>query len=380
VLALALASASLLPLPAAAQDDLPPGGGDATATPGPRARDLSGALRVDAIRRAARKVAQWQLARVQDHPSLDWTFAPLYQGFISASTLLHDPRYATAVADVGRHFQWRLGPRMKHADDQAIAQSYLLLYARHPNPAMLAPLRQRYDWQLQQPDDGKRPLWWWCDALFMAPPVWAGLARATGDQGYLDYMDRQWWITSALLYDRQQHLFSRDASYLDQHERNGEKLFWGRGNGWAIAGLAQVLGYLPAGYPQRPRYLRQFRDMAARLASLQGRDGLWRAGLLDPHSYPHPEVSGSAFITYALAWGVHHRVLDDHAYTPVVRRAWRGLVTQIYASGRLGNIQPIGAAPGQYPASASYVYGVGAFLLAAGEVAAVAAPGNTYLP
>lgn len=35
-----------------------------------------------------------------------------------------------------------------------------------------------------------------------------------------------------------------------------------------------------------------------------------------------------------------------------------------YADGRLGCIQPIGAAPGAFTESSSYVYGVGAFLMA----------------
>ena len=358
---------ALVPGPALADDSM---AGDAPANPGPRAQ-LSGAPQPADIRRAAALVAAWQYGRVRDHDSLDWTFAPLYLGFLSAAEQLHEPRYADYVQGVGRHYHWGLGPRVHHADDQAVAQAWLALYARTPDPAMLTPLHERYDAQMRTPDDPRRPLWWWCDALFMAPPTWAGLARATHERAYLDYMDRQWWITSALLYDPVEHLYSRDASYLDKHEANGRKLFWSRGNGWVMAGLARVLTLMPADYPQRPRYLEQFRAMAARLAQLQGKDGLWRAGLLDAAAYPRPETSGSAFIVYALAWGVHHGLLDAATYRPVINRGWRGLVGEVYADGRLGDIQPIGAAPGDYPPSASYVYGVGAFLLAAGEVEAL---------
>lgn len=344
--------------------------GDAPANPGPRAQ-LSGAMQPAAIKRATALVAAWQYARVKDHPSLDWTFAPLYLGFLRAADLLHEPRYAAYVRGVGEHFHGGLGPRAWHADDQAVAQAWLALNARHPDAAMLEPLRAHHDAQMREPDNPKRPLWWWCDALFMAPPTWAGLARATGDRAYLDFMNHQWWLTSALLYDPHDHLYSRDASYLDQHEANGRKLYWSRGNGWVMAGLARVLALMPADYPARPRYLRQFRDMAARLAQLQGRDGLWRPGLLDAGAYPRPETSGSGFILYALAWGVHHGVLDAARYRPVIARGWAGLVGEIYADGRLGDVQPIGAAPGDYPPGASYVYGVGAFLLAADEVDAV---------
>ena len=48
--------------------------------------------------------------------------------------------------------------------------------------------------------------------------------------------------------------------------------------------------------------------------------------------------------------------------------AWTGLISHIYADGRLGSIQPIDGQPGVFKPSASYVYGVGSFLLAASEV------------
>jgi rhamnogalacturonyl hydrolase YesR len=80
-----------------------------------------------------------------------------------------------------------------------------------------------------------------------------------------------------------------------------------------------------------------------------------------------PEVSGSAFFVYSLAWGVDHGLLDRAKYLPVVRKGWAGLVSHIYVDGRLGSIQPIGGAPGDFKPSSSYVYGVGAFLLAGSE-------------
>jgi len=211
-------------------------------------------------------------------------------------------------------------------------------------------------------------VWWWCDALFMAPPVWTHLAAIAHDDKYLAYMDREWHITDDLLWDKDEHLFFRDKSYLDKREKNGKKIFWSRGNGWVMGGLVQVLTYLPANDPRRPFYVEKFRQMAGELCSLQSDDGLWRPGLLDAGGYPYPEISGSAFFVYAMAWGIHHGLLDKAQYRPVVERGWNGLVQHIYADGRLGSIQPIGAAPGAYTPGTSYVFGTGAFLLAGSEV------------
>jgi unsaturated rhamnogalacturonyl hydrolase len=336
--------------------------------PGPLASDLSTSLRQADVDRAMRKVADWQLQRVQEHWSQDWTFAAMYAGFMAAGDSLPEPRYLQAMQAMSEGFEWRLGPRLTHADDQAIGQTYLGLYLRDPKAQRIAQVRQQFDQAMQLADDPAKPVWWWCDALFMAPPVWTRLYQATGEKKYLDYMDREWWITSKLLYDADEHLYFRDATYLNKREKNGKKIFWSRGNGWVMAGLARVLDGMPADYPSRKKYIAQFRQLAARVAELQGSDGLWRPGLLDADAYPLPEVSGSAFFVYAMAWGVHHHLLDRSKYEPVIAKAWAGLIAHIYEDGRLGCIQPIGAAPGDFKPASSYVYGVGAFLLAGSEV------------
>ena len=344
-----------------------PGVGDSLDHTPPLA-NLSPALRRPAVAAAMRKVGDWELARSQSYFTREWTFAALYAGYTAAAKSLPDPRYQTAMLDMANRFNWTTGPRQAHADDQAIAQTYLGLYSIYREPRMIVPTEEQFNALMKQPDNPAKPVWWWCDALFMAPPVWARLYGATHDIAYLNYMDHEWWITTNLLYDPQEHLFFRDATFLHKHEANGQKLFWSRGNGWVMAGLARVLEEMPTGYPTRQKYVDQFRQMAARVAQLQGPDGLWRPGLLDAQAYPLPEVSGSAFFIYAIAWGINHHILDRKTYLPVVAKGWQGLLQHVYDDGRLGCIQPIGAAPGAYMPTSSYVYGVGAFLLAGSEV------------
>jgi unsaturated rhamnogalacturonyl hydrolase len=332
------------------------------------ATDLRPDLTHEAIRAAMRKVADWQLERVRPYFNNDWTQAALYDGFMAASATLGEPKYEQAMWEMGARLQWQLGKRPEHADDVAVGQTYLELYLKRRDPQILQPLIDRFAHQMTLKDDPAKPIWWWCDALFMAPPTLARLYKATGKVEYLDYLDREWWTTSALLYDPQEHLYFRDSSYFDKREANGRKVFWLRGNGWVMGGMARVLDYMPNNYRTRSKYVTQFREMAAAVAKLQGDDGLWRSGLLDPQAYALPEVSGSAFLTYALAWGVNQRILDRKVYKPVVKKAWVGLLAHVYSDGRLGSIQPVGAAPGQFKRTSSYVYGVGAFLLAGSEV------------
>jgi rhamnogalacturonyl hydrolase YesR len=305
---------------------------------------------------------------VRPYFSDDWTFAALYDGFMAASATLGDPQYQQAMWEMGVKLKWQPGKRPEHADDVAVGQTYLELYLKKKDPQILPPLIARFAYQMTLKDDPAKPIWWWCDALFMAPPTLARLYKATGNAAYLDFLDREWWTTSKLLYDPAEHLYFRDSSYFDKREANGRKIFWSRGNGWVMGGIARVLDYMPKNYPARPKYVAQLREMAAATLKLQGEDGLWRPGLLDAEAYPLPEVSGSAFIAYALAWGVNQGILDRKTYAPAAQKAWAGLLAHIYADGRLGCIQPVGAAPGKFTATSSYVYGVGAFLLAGSQM------------
>jgi unsaturated rhamnogalacturonyl hydrolase len=125
---------------------------------------------------------------------------------------------------------------------------------------------------------------------------------------------------------------------------------------------------MPKDYPSRAKYVMQLKEMAARVAALQGKDGLWRAGMLDQDNYSEPEISGSALFTYALAWGINEGILEGKVYRPVVAKAWAGMLKHVYSDGRLGCIQQTGAEPAPFKATASYTYGVGAFLMAGSEI------------
>ena len=210
--------------------------------------------------------------------------------------------------------------------------------------------------------------WVWCDALFMSPPALAMAANATGNRRYLDFMNRMWWKTTDYLYDKEEHLYYRDSRFFDRRAPNGRKIFWSRGNGWVLAGLARVLQEMPTDYPERRRYLTLFREMSVKIARLQQSDGYWRTSLLDPDTHPRPETSGTAFYVYALAWGVNEHLLDRATYEPIIRRGWAALVRAVQPNGMLGYVQRIGDQPGDTSASGTETYGVGAFLLAGREV------------
>ncbi|MBU0639901.1 MAG: glycoside hydrolase family 88 protein [Planctomycetes bacterium] len=339
----------------------------------PRTTD---ALNPATIRQIMERVGRWQLANPASHPAWDWTQGALYAGLMALVRVSDDPQFEQALLKIGRGLEWKPGPRPFFADDHCVGQVFLELNLRHRDEAMLAPIRATMDAVAAQP--AAEPLLWandvhlrewaWCDALFMAPPTLARLYAATGDECYLHEIDRRWWKATDYLYDRDERLYYRDSRYFDQREANGRKVFWSRGNGWVLAGLARVLQVLPQTHPTRPRYEQLFVEMSSRLSEIQQPDGLWRSSLLDPASYPHAETSGSGFNCFALAWGVNAGLLERDRFQPVVERAWMALIRCVDANGMLEWVQPIGEDPRHVRAANTDVYGVGAFLLAGEQV------------
>lgn len=323
------------------------------------------------------KVAAWQLKNPKHAPD-DWTNGAFYAGVFAAYETTESPALLNALEDLGKQTGWKPGRRFDHADDIAVSQTYLDVYRLKKNREMLQPTIDAIKrLQTEAGDEVAKHgiTWWWCDALFMAPPTLAKLSQITGDQSYLATNDQFFQETYDLLYDREEKLFARDAGYLinargeGRREANGKKIFWSRGNGWVLGGLARLLDELPRNYPKRAFYENLYKEMAARIITLQQPDGLWRASLLDPESYPGGEASGTGFYVYGLAWGINNKMLDRKTYLPAVEKGWAGINTLVHEDGKVGWTQPIGADPRKnFTAESWEVYGAGAYLLAGSEV------------
>ncbi len=343
-----------------------------------RGEQASAELSPASILSAMERVADWQLAHPSRHVPTEWTQGAGDAGFMALAGISGNSRYRDAMLAVGEANQWKPGPRIYNADDHCVGQPYAELYLLYREPKMIAPLRARFDGILEKPSGVKsldfgQPYaqasenWSWCDSLFMGPPSWMRLYAATGETRYLDFAVKNWWRTTEYLYDTEEHLYFRDSSYFQKREANGRKVFWSRGNGWVMAGLVRVLQYLPTNHPDRARFEGLFVELSEKILTCQQPDGLWRASLLDPASFPLSETSGSGFFAYALAWGVNQGLLDPGRFGPAARRAWLALAGCVDRDGMLGHVQPIGADPKAFPEHSTEVYGVGAFLLAGSE-------------
>lgn len=165
-------------------------------------------------------------------------------------------------------------------------------------------------WENPRPDGLSAETRYWIDDMYMLTILQLEAYRATHDRKYLD----------------------RDAeemtSYLDKLQQPSGLFFhapdvpfyWGRGDGWVAAGMAEMLRDLPADHPRRARILEGYRKMMAALLKYQGKDGMWRE-LID-HDEAWPESSSSAMFAFAMITGVKNGWLEGATYGPAARRAW----------------------------------------------------------
>ena len=349
---------------------------------------------------AGQKMADAQIAlfeKQKKHASPDWEMGVLWAGFADFSKVSPNPKIREVLLKSGDQFNWKpivsypklaLEKRMhaSNADDLCIGQAWLSVYEETKNPAILAEITTRIELAsdfiqadaatLAETDRKKGDLrvWSWCDALFMAPAVHAHLSAITGEPKYRNAMHTEWWRASAAMYDESEHLYFRDQGKIfpAKKTQSGKKVFWARGNGWVLGGLARVLAHVPKDDPVRPRYEKQLQEMSAKLAALQRPDGTWSPSLLDYEEFPFSESSGTALNCFAMAWGINHGVLDEKTFRPVVEKAWAALLAAHRPDGLLGYVQGVAHGPAAVYADGNRTYGTGAFLMAAAQLAQMA--------
>lgn len=305
-----------------------------------------------------------------------WVSGVLYNGLFDWAEASGNKKYFDFMNRIFSRYYWQLGNRMYHGDDLCVGQAYLDMYAKYRKESMMIPTKARLDWILDNPPaeniditKGRSDRWWWCDALYMAPAVFTRLYVLTGEKKYLKFAHKEYLACYEHLYDKEEHLFFRDGKYLDQKNAEGKKVFWSRGNGWVLAGLAEILKTLPENDRKyRPFYEQLFREMSAKIASLQGEDGYWRSDLLSPSIYPMPETSGTGLFTYAMLYGINAGILDTDTYLPVVKKGWEAMVKAVDTEGKVGWTQMVAQKPGTVEKKDTRGYSTGSLLMIAAEI------------
>jgi len=217
---------------------------------------------------------------------------------IKASRVKNDPRYRAIIDQVAEyisHKQFRL-------PDGTLAR-------QRPQPVSL-----------------------WVDDFYMSIPFLAQMGVLTGDRAWFDDAARQAIQGSARLQNKTTGLY--DHAWFENTDPD-PRFYWGRGDGWALMAMAELLSVLPENHPERGRVLEIFRLGARGAVETQSGNGLWHQLLDKTDSYL--ETSASAMFTFAIARGVNRGWLSP-AYAPVAQAGWQALATRVRPDGRIEGI------------------------------------------
>ncbi len=222
----------------------------------------------------------------------------------------------------------KLVPEPKHVDLTVFSAVPLELYieTRQQKYLDLGKQLAEKQWAETTPDGLTIQTRYWIDDMYMVTIAQVQAFRATGDTKYLD---RAALEMSVYLDNLQQ------PNGLFYHAPDAP-FFWGRGNGWVAAGMAELLRSLPQNHPRRARILAAYSKMMAALLKYQGTDGMWRQLLDHPEAWP--ETSCTGMFTFAMIAGVKNGWLDAKTYSPAARKAWLGLITYIEPNGDIRNV------------------------------------------
>jgi unsaturated rhamnogalacturonyl hydrolase len=181
-------------------------------------------------------------------------------------------------------------------------------------------------WNKTLPGKLTNQIRYWVDDIWMIASLQVQAYRVTGKDFYLE--------RGAMVADSYLHTL-QEPNGLFYHGENAP-FFWGRGNGWAAAGLAELLSELPVASPYYPSISEGYKKMMDTLCTYQAEDGMWRQLIDKEESWK--ETSATAMIGYAVTVGVKKGILAETLFTPVYEKAWRSLLYYINDDGKLSMI------------------------------------------
>ncbi len=222
----------------------------------------------------------------------------------------------------------RLMSPVRHVDHTIFGIVPLEIYMQTKDKRYLEIGKSLADRQWEHPDANglSEETRFWIDDMYMITVLQIQAFRATGDKVYLD--------RAAL----------EMVAYLDKLQQpnglffHGPKFpfFWGRGNGWVAAGMAELVSELPADHPKRARVMEGYKKMMESLLKYQDPNGMWHQLIDHPESYT--ETSCTAMFAYAFITGVKKGWLAEASYAEPARKAWLGLQNYIDAEGNVDKV------------------------------------------
>lgn len=158
----------------------------------------------------------------------------------------------------------------------------------------------------------------WVDSVMMYGVFASWYGRAEGDEAVYDFARRQPALFSKYLQDPDEKLFYHCYWTRKGHTWPKKNVFWGRGNGWVIAGLPLAIDHFEPGSGERREAVDILRSTSTALLPYQRPDGFYETVFNRPGK-TYVESSATALIASGWMQGVADGYLDDAFLEPGLR-------------------------------------------------------------
>lgn len=160
----------------------------------------------------------------------------------------------------------------------------------------------------------------WADDMYMSLPFLCRMYEYTNDEKYLEEITKQALLFKQYLYMPEKQLLSHIYS-VKYDKKTG--IHWGRGNGWALFTLTEILRVLPKKHESYSEILEWFRELSEGFYKCIDEVGMLHQLLNDQKSYM--ETSCTAMCITAYARGIISGWLEDKKYEEAVYKMWKAL-------------------------------------------------------
>lgn len=264
-----------------------------------------------------------------------WGDAILFDGLLDAAELLNDPGHSGFCVRFFARWQGD-APAWTDYLTPGLALSRLVKQGAIGGLSTLERLLDRYMARTPRGESGVhyfRPdlpqfrTTVLIDSMYHVPPFIASCASLLKKPELFDEAIAMWNSHAqtlavpgrALLFHNYDHGSGRRRGY-----------GWGRGNGWALLGLIDLIELLPPEIEGREQAAAEFRRLASAVLALQDESGFWRTLLEDRESYI--ETSTAGFFGAIFTKGVRLGLLSSE-YAEAAELAWRALLSRIDEDG-----------------------------------------------
>ena len=240
----------------------------------------------------------------------------------------------SVIATYEPYLMGEKSPRTGHVDNNLFGIVPFEIYRQTKNKKYLAVAKilANDEWEYPRPDGLTKYTRFSADDMYMVGTLQAHAYKATGDSKYayrgikfiLAYVEKLQQPNGLFIYHQ-------DLPFL-----------WGRGIGWSVGCLTEMLLALPEDHPKRAKLMDVYRKLIEGLVKYQDKSGMWHQVVDNSNFYL--ESSGTGMFIFAIATGVKQGWLPEKPYRDVAERGWLALTDYVDSQGLVREVSTGGVA------------------------------------